>query len=132
MKEVVQEDGMGCGIACVASVLDISYQEVIRSIPRGKIRAKTKGFSPKDLNQFLSILGASYSRKHLKTKLDNYPVGSITYLKHSKRFPFGHYIAKTEAGWMDPWINLPHYPRKAGIRKKLPYQGSYLIFPSAS
>ncbi len=129
MKTVVQEDGMGCGLACVASVSGCTYSQVLKKIPQGKIFAETKGFSPKTLCELLSILGKSYLRKHLKTNLKHYPPGSIIYLKRSKHFPFGHYMAKTELGWMDPWINLPNYPRKAGFRKRLSQTPSYLIFP---
>jgi len=102
---------------------------VSKKIPNGKILAETKGFSPKALCELLTTLGKSYFRKYLKTKLKHYPSGSIIYLKRSKRFPFGHYMAKTDLGWMDPWINLPNYPRKAGFRKRLPGIPSYLISP---
>lgn len=132
MNLVAQEDGMGCGVACIASILEISYQEALWLLPHGESRAKLKGFSPKDLSDALSYAGVSYTRKYLKTKPKYYPLKSITYLKRSKRFAFGHYIAKTKEGWMDPWINFPNLPRKAGVRKRLPYLPSYLIFPSTA
>lgn len=120
---------MGCGIACVACVTRNTYKKALEATEHGKKYAETVGFSPKTLHELLSILDKTYSRRYLKRKLRKYPTGSIVYLKRSKRFPFGHYVAKTEDGWMDPWINLPQYPRRAGFRKKLPQKATYLIYP---
>lgn len=127
MKKIVQEDPLGCAIACLASILNISYKNALSLVPNGASRAKTEGFYCRDLVRTLNESGKEYIFKHLKGEVES-PAGSIIYIKKSIQYPAGHYFARSEEGFMDPWINFPHTPRESGFRKELPGQMQYLVF----
>jgi hypothetical protein len=128
MREIVQEDPLGCGVACTASVLSISYKQAIELFPDGKKRVENEGFYCRDIIQALSKNGFHYSYKYLRVGIKNYEVNSIVYLRRSRHYPAGHFLARGENGWMDPWINFPNFPRLAGFRKRLPGKPIYIIF----
>lgn len=129
-KPVRQEDPMGCGVACVAFLLGKSYQQTLKLFPQGKKRAMTVGFTVKMVRTALMSSKESYKQSYLWPTIRHliYQNGSIVYLKHSKKFPYGHYIARSNGIWMNPWINLPEKPIKAGFQKRLPEQPSFVIF----
>ncbi len=52
---------------------------------------------------------------------------SVACVERCKKYPFGHYLLKTEKGWMNPWINRPYEPRSAGVNKRLPGKPVYAI-----
>lgn len=58
-KYIKQEDVMGCGIACVAYVLDISYEEAIDLFTH-KQKRETRGFTSKDITEVIKTFGATY------------------------------------------------------------------------
>ena len=131
MKAVVQEHPMGCGIACVACVSGVSYSDAFKVVLRRS--ASTRGYFCRELVQALSRLRFEYdckkanakTRKHIKKE------GTIVFIAPSKRYPKGHYLAKTKKGWMNPWVNFPCIvPAKAGFNKKLPGKALWVIFES--
>lgn len=129
MKVVVQEDAFGCAIACVACILSTTYKEAGAIFPQGHL--KIKGYSCNDIVHALKKANQNYKFKHVKRgSLGNVPFGSIVYIKKSYDHPAGHFLAKTDKGWMDPWINFTTLPAKAGFREKLPGAPQYLIFPT--
>lgn len=131
MKEVVQEDRMGCGVACMAAVLDITYQEALGLFKNGMNRAETEGFYCPDIVMALAKQGKSYRFKKVSKPGDEiFETGSIIYVRKSLRYPLGHFLARAEQDWMDSWINFPSLPRKAGLRGNLPGIPQYIIFRS--
>lgn len=129
-KAVRQEDPMGCGVACVAFLLGKTYQETLKLFPQGKKRANTVGFTVKMVRTALMSGEESYKQNYLRPSIRSrmYKHGSIVYLKQSRRFPYGHYLARTTGMWMNPWINLPDKPMKAGFQKRLTEKPAFVIW----
>ena len=64
-KKVAQEDAMGCGLACVASVCGLSYARTKGTLFRniGDIR---RGFYCRELVRALARAGKAYRFHHVK------------------------------------------------------------------
>lgn len=130
MNIVVQEDRLGCGVACVASLLGISYLNALKMFQNGKKKATFCGFSPKNIVFALKKAKLSYKTVYVKNKKSKPKNGSIVYVGRCKKYPFGHYLLKTENGWMNPWVNPPYEPRTAGFLKRIPGKIVYVIHES--
>ena len=130
MEVVVQEDPLGCGIACVAAVLMVSYQESLDLFDDGQRKAKEVGFFCKEIVMALKKRGLEYEYKYIKDKLRKriYKKGTIVFLRRFKKYSSGHYLCRLNNKWMDPWINFPNENRKAGFRKRLPEKPIYIIY----
>jgi len=134
MKEsITQEFNYGCGIACYAFVLGISYKEA--EIRLGSKQAKSERFWVKDLTNALNKAGLGYESKYIKPHIEPliYKDGVIVLVGRSKDYPAGHYLVRNENTWMDPWINLPFsrniHEAKSGFRDTLPGVPKYAILP---
>lgn len=131
MKAIKQEDGLGCAVACVAFVLSIPYSEALTLFADGKRRVKEEAnFYCPELVKILHNAGHNYSWKKLsKNNLElikrDY---SIIFIKKSKNHPYGHFLARYNEKWMDPWINLPERNIDAGFRNKLPGEPTYIVY----
>lgn len=130
IKAVTQNHGLGCGVACVAAVLEVSYTKALTLFKNPK-QAWTKGYYCRDLVFALEAGKRKYSYKHLKSNRD--PVlrkaGTIVFTRFSEAYPRGHYFVRTKDGWMNPWLNYPEIaPAKSGFVRKLPAEASYAIF----
>lgn len=130
MRPVVQEDPLGCGVACVAFMLNISYQSSLALFRRGKNKATKTGFYCKEIVKVLKNEGLHYEYKYIKNKIKKkmYKTGSIIFIKRSNNYPAGHYLCRVGNVWMDPWINFPDIERKARFRRKLPEKPIYVIY----
>lgn len=131
-KSVTQKDDFGCSIACVAFINGVTYKTAKIKWFKSK-DAKTIGYFCRDVVRAFKLVNKNYGYKYVKRKL-KFKENSIVFIKRSKRYPAGHYLAKTKEGWMDPWINFnTHKPdikkAKAGFRKRLPGKPIYVIFP---
>jgi hypothetical protein len=106
MTFVKQEDPMGCGIACVAFVLGISYKEATKLLTLPEKR-KTLGIA-QVIYEKLSRGGSYDSFSRYVGRLDDtrVEIGDIVYVKKCKMFPSGHYLVKINGGYMDPFINM--------------------------
>jgi hypothetical protein len=106
MTFVKQEDPMGCGIACVAFVLGISYKEATKLFALPEKR-KALGYRSSDLREALKR-GSYDSFSRYVGRLDDtrVEIGDIVYVKKCKMFPSGHYLVKINGGYMDPFINM--------------------------
>ena len=114
-RPVAQEDAWGCGAACVASVLGMSYAEVVvklaaKSVP--KARPKRCGPAGEQLqrvlNDALKDTGLIYDiDSPFIGDPDSLETGSIVSLES------GHYLMRAAEGWMDP-------ANAKKIRKRLP------------
>lgn len=131
MKAIKQEDPYGCGAACVASVLNISYQEVLNLFTDGRSKSREVGFYCREMVGALEKKGLTYEYRYIKKRIRNkiYRTGTIVFVQRSKRYPAGHYLARIDDKWMDPWINFPAINVKAGFRKRLPERPIYAILP---
>jgi len=132
-ESITQEFDYGCGIACYASALNISYEQASQRL--GLKQSCSTKFWVKDLTEALNKAGLNYSSKHIKSgsKAPKYADGTIVLIRRSKNYPAGHYLIKHNNTWMDPWINLPFNKdinqAKSGFRKRLPGKVMYSIFP---
>ena len=130
MKPIFQEDELGCGVACTAFILGISYQDALSLFEDGKSKADNAGFYCKEICKILMKNYKFYEFKYIKPKnrYKMYKSNSIVFVKRSKKYKYGHFLARHDNTWMDPWINFPKYPRKSGFRKRIPGKPIYIIF----
>lgn len=132
-KSVTQEFAYGCGIACYAFVLGITYKQAVQRL--GEAQAKSDRFYVKDVREELNKAGLPYGSKHIKPHNRRliYTEGAIVLVRRSKRYPTGHYLVRHEGQWMDPWINLPRnndiLKAKSGFRRRLPGVPMYVLVP---
>jgi len=128
-KLIAQEDSMGCAIACVAGLLGISYEDALKIFGLGE--APSCGIYCRNITSKLKNKGLNYSYGKVINKTKKYlnVSGTIVFIRRSEEYPYGHYLLRTEEGWMDPWINTPKInPAKAGIRKDLPGEAQWIIY----
>lgn len=121
-RVVSQRDSWGCGVACVASLLGLSYREARRRLIRRKgreINASPYGLPYKVIEYVLGRAGVTTIRKRGQR---TWQAGTIIFLsKQRGRYRnAGHYLLKVPRGWMDPWINYQTEPPVGGIRAGLP------------
>jgi len=133
MRSVVQEDYLGCSVACVAFLCEENYQSAKRKYFRGLGDAGKTGFYCRDIVKALARAGKRCQCKYVKRKR-RWKDGTIVFVRRDKKYPKGHYLVKTARGWMDPWINFSvERPLKekarSGFRKRLPGKAIYSIFP---
>lgn len=130
MKTITQEELMGCGIACVAVAIDKSYKSTKKLFDNPEY-ASTRGYYCRELLNVLNKKFNNYNfiRVNEKNKSLLKHDGVIVFIKRSKKYPAGHYLIKTEMGWMNPWINFPNIsPAKSGFQTKLPGEAQWIIY----
>ena len=124
---VTQEAPLGCSIAVVASLLNISYKEAMKLFPQAKRRHGTTGFYNQDIISALSQFGLDYRAIKRRDKSKIKPK-TIVFLSRSKKFPFGHYLLKTNEGYLNSWINYPCItPAQSGLIYKLPRKIKWVL-----
>lgn len=127
-QRVTQEDKWGCGVACIASLLGITYREArdaVEIAKGGRVNARPAGLE-------LHVIAEALRSHGVKVVADWYPSripnGTIVFVAGGKRYgEAGHYILKTPKGWMDPWYNL-RKARKAEYRADYPRGTSPRVF----
>jgi len=130
---ITQEDGMGCGAACVAFAANKTYKQAVNVL--GEHKARSVGFQLKELVIALSHYGLNYHFKHVKPKMKQsiYQNGVIVFIKRSARYPYGHYLIRHNGLWADPWINLALDKNlanaKSGYRQRLPGEAQWAVLP---
>lgn len=131
---ITQEDGMGCGAACVAFAANKTYKEAVAVL--GQDKARTVGFHLKEIVDALSEYELNYRFKHVKPKIKQliYQEDVIVFIKRSARYPYGHYLIRHNGLWADPWINLVLDKEltnaKSGYRQRLPGEAQWAILPT--
>ncbi len=128
-KAVAQEHGMGCGVACTASLLGKSYSTTLKLF--NEKQASTRGYYLRDIVRALDKKEFNYTWSKVTNKTKKYLKipGSIVFVKRSKIFLAGHYLLKVKEGWMNPWINYPKIsPAKAGFQKNLPGKAQGVLY----
>ncbi len=130
-KLVAQEHTMGCGVACVASLIGTGYEKAMKLF--NKRAASARGYYFKDIIPALKKSGLNYKGSKVNDKSEKYLKinGSIIFIKRSEKYPKGHYLLKTNKGWMNPWMNYPKInPARAGFQKKLPGKVQWILYKS--
>lgn len=136
---VAQEDVMGCGVACVANRLGISYPQALQLFDRPG-DAKTIGYKCKYIVEALRRGGVEARLHHIKPPVRHAIIsgshpdirGVIVLLVRSELYPYQHYLLKMPEGWIDPWINMHDDPdirqARVGVRHVLPGEPYYAIY----
>lgn len=130
MKPIEQEDLFGCAVACSGFVLNVNYQKSLRLFHQGKKKASKMGFLCKEIVDVLNRNGREYEFRYIKEQIKKkiYEPKTIVFIERSRKYPAGHYLARTNNNkWMDPWINFPSLRVKAGFRKRLPGKPIYVV-----
>lgn len=133
MRPMRQEDGLGCAVACVAFVLQVSYRKALTLFAGGGKRVKEKAnFYCPEIVRILNKAGLNYSWKQLTKEREEeiYNDFSIVFIKKSAKYPFGHFLSRYKNKWMDSWINLPDKNIKAGFREELLGEPTHIIYPA--
>lgn len=136
MDSVTQKHRMSCGLACVALITKVPYELLVKSVTSEQLN--DRGFYCPELVKLLCDNGFKYAYKKLPEAEQEikFRIGDIVFVGRSKQLPFGHFLAKTLDGWMDPWINLPEEidvsKAKSGFRTSLPGKAEYLVYPLTS
>ena len=130
IKLVVQEEPMGCAIACVAAVLNITYTRAKKLFANPEY-ASTRGYYCKEIIFALSNAKKNYEFNKVTKKNKELlnKVSTIVFIKRSKKYPCGHFLVKCEEGWMNPWFNYPTItPAKASFQNKLVGDAEWIIY----
>jgi hypothetical protein len=125
-KPVTQEDVAGCGIACVAFLAGVKYDEAKVRYFKEK-GTNTKGYWCRDIVKALSTAGMNYTYVHVKGR-PRFRDGTIVFIARSKQYPLGHYLVKDRRGWMNPWKNFPLLKAESGFERRLLGKPIYAIF----
>ena len=133
-KLVSQENEWGCGAACVASLLGISYVEAKKRVERVKGAPIDEGQDKLGLRPGLELHHIVITLRNARVKviadwypdLNTIPVGTIACIGNKTNYKDEHYILMTPEGWMDPWYNLDIDNMSAGYRKSFP-RGTKLL-----
>lgn len=134
-ESITQEFNYGCGIACFAFALGMTYQPAAKHLV--ELQANSERFWIKDFTAALNKSGKYYVSKYMKPPMMRkiYKEGTIVLIRRSKQYPTGHYLIRHKGQWMDPWINLPTdkdiLHAKSGFRKRLPGRPMYVLLPQS-
>lgn len=130
-QAVSQEHALGCGVACVASRCGTSYREALEEFSRPE-NAWTRGYYCPEIVAALKKLGYDYefapfnSREHGRLLSR---AGTIAFVAPCRQYPAGHFLLRTDKGWMNSWLNYPQMvPVECGFEKKLPGRVTYIVF----
>jgi hypothetical protein len=95
---VTQEEGMGCAVACVASLLGITYEEALGLFEENY--ATSRGYYCGEIvgalergGLFYSYVTSSSGNLHLIDR-----IGTIIFVGFCEDFPFGHFLLRTKNG----------------------------------
>ncbi len=130
-RPVTQEHALGCAVACVASRCAISYQEALALFNRAE-HAWTRGYYCDDIVTALAraTLHYSFSAFHPDSHrllLDR--AGTIVFHEPCTEYPHGHFLLRTQEGWMNPWSNFPQMiPVESAIQEKIGSALAYVVF----
>ena len=93
-QSITQEFDYGCGIACYAFALGISYKEAEKLL--GEEQAMSIRFYVKDLALALNKAGKAYQSKYVKPHIRKllYKEGSIVLIRRSNIYKTGHYLIR--------------------------------------
>ena len=123
-----QEDEWGCGAACVASLLGVTYQEakkLVEDIKGRSVNAKPHGLELHHIALTLQAEGIKVIADWAPTVI--FPNGTIVCIGGKSHYKYEHYLLKTPSGWMDPWYNLDPEKKVARYRENFPEDSEFLV-----
>jgi len=129
---ITQEDPNGCGVACLAFVLNKSYNETRRYFNEKKL--ETGVYCP-TLVKILRERGMDYEYQKINNEnlyliqIDN----AIIYTSPSPQYGTGHWLVRTSEKYMNSWINCDQNydisKAKSGFVDKLPGEPQWVVYP---
>jgi hypothetical protein len=129
---VAQEHPLGCAVACVAALAELSYEEAHHQFEETEL-AWTRGYYCSEVTAALRKLGYDYSYKVYDPLLHKRflkHAGTIVFVGACKAYPSGHYLVRSENGWMNSWSNFPKMGAiDANFQEALPARVAYVIYP---
>jgi hypothetical protein len=131
MRLVAQKDEWGCGVACVASILRISYNTARKLLVQ--VKGEDIEHAPEGLLLHHLALALQMRQFHVVADWDKprrYKIGTIVLVGvEGGTVDQEHYMARAENCWMDPWINIdsPGGIRRAGYRNDLPVGKTFFV-----
>jgi hypothetical protein len=135
-----QKDLNGCGIACIANLLNEDYSLIKKDFEQ-KFYTIENGIKIADMVRYLKTYNLNYKSKFFnQNKYDKFTKkeadefakieNSITLICKSEKYPIGHYLLRQKDVWIDPWYDYPSIDNvKAGIRESLPDNPWYVLYP---
>jgi hypothetical protein len=116
-RAVAQEDAWGSGVACVASVLGLSYAQIAAKLAakRGGKSGRKPGQGPGPSAALLRrVLNDGFKDTGLVYELDQPFIGDPSSLETGAivALASGHYLMRAADGWMDP--------ARGKLRQRLP------------
>lgn len=119
---VSQQDEWGCGIACVASLTGLSYKEARSRLEARKGNPIDTGTPGLELEPIIDVLRDAGITMVQQVGAKRWPSGTIAFLSEEwgRYRGTGHYLLRTDDGWMDPWANLDEGRPRAGYLDRLP------------
>lgn len=126
---VKQEDRFGCGVACVAGALEISYEEAKQFFKKPQ-DATRRGHGCQAIRFALRNAGLDYSFRKMQPAFEPLlsRLGTIAFIGRSQQYRFGHYVLRVESGWMNSWGNCPFYPIRACVETTLPGKVEWILY----
>ncbi|MGB5907414.1 MAG: hypothetical protein WBG87_08245 [Stenotrophomonas maltophilia] len=128
---VPQEDEWGCGAACVASLLGVSYSRAKKKLEA--IKAKPLDDEPCGLEIHEIWLCLAHERLQYVAEWKEpkkFVSGTIVCIRGKAPYEGDHYLLMTPNGWMDPYSNLgrPSDPYRESIyRDELPASTKFVV-----
>jgi hypothetical protein len=109
-RAVAQEDAWGGGVACVASVLGLSYAQIVAKLSR----KPAEGQAGPSVDVLRRILNDGFKDTGLVYELDQPFIGDPRSLETGTIVSLvnGRYLMRAASGWMDP--------ASGKIRQRLP------------
>ncbi|MDF3983291.1 hypothetical protein P3W24_13345 [Luteibacter sp. PPL201] len=125
LRVVAQKDEYGCGVACVASILAVSYAESRRLLMKKKsgVQIDDTEVPGLDLHHLaLALKDRDYQVVADWDEPKTFQPGTIVLVGRARGgLDHEHYILSVGGDlFMDPWINYPNREREAGLRKGYP------------
>jgi hypothetical protein len=119
------DDEWGCGVACVASRLGISYavaKKRLELVKGGSVnKATPASLKGLNLDPIVKVLRKAGVRVIADWYAKEHPIGTIVLISGGAPYAEEHYLLRVADGWMDPWVNMPNRKvRLAAVRKSLP------------
>ena len=132
---VSQQDEWGCGAACVASLLGVSYEEAKKRVEKIKGLSINEGQDRPGPGPGLELhhIAIALYKSGVKVIADWYPdlakipMGTIACFGDQEKYIDEHYMLMTPEGWMDPWFNLDENNMSARYRDDYPGSTELLV-----
>ncbi len=120
---IAQEHELGCAVACVANMLEISYSEAYTLFNDIHSQVLYFGFACPQIVYALDKAGWDSDITFVRDDYNALKMieqeNTIIYLDKSDCCPMGHFLLRKSDRWIDTYINAPGFPMKAGYRDEL-------------